>query len=82
MIDSLPDYEAGTADFVVLGTIGTYEMVAGKDFAEVGVDEVVKEVAAGKTGTKEAYAVWAARHSAAAGAVGVVADVDESAGVV
>ena len=74
MTDSLPDYEAGTADFVVLGTTGTYEMVAGKDFAEVGVDEIVKEVAAGKNGTKAACAVWAARHSAADG--------DESAGVV
>jgi multidrug transporter EmrE-like cation transporter len=81
-IDSLPDYEAVTVDFVVLGTIGTYEVVAGKGFAEVGVDKAVKEVAVGKTGTKEAYAVWAARHSAAVGAVGVVADGDESAGVV
>ena len=76
-IDSLPDCEAGTVDFVVLGMIGTYEVVA-----EVGVDKAVKEVAVGKTGTKEAYAVWAARYSAAVGAVGVVADGDESAGVV
>lgn len=71
-IGSLPGFEVGTVDFVVLGMIGAYEVAVGRCLNAVGAGRAVKEAVVGKIGTIEDYAVLDATRYAAAEAGGVV----------